>query len=284
MTEPSSEWRKTSFVFIRHAESFNNCTYEMVREKFGNSLSPQRQAEEVEKLHSADCGISPKGEEQATKLQEYISSGGLSNVISSSDEWHLYSSPLKRCLLTAQYISAGFGSKETTVVPFMFESDGCYDSLPNGDTIGRPGLSASEVTQLFPNFSCMEGMENGWYKLPKKETVKQFRERTLCIGDWLWSLHEMSPQERGFATGAVLSVHGNLIAGIISALVKTPVLAAHCNTGVTHIELWSDATGQHKIPVIKFMNCVKHLQSKPSLIAGGEAMGDHYIQDFISTA
>ena len=277
----SENMRKTDIVLIRHGESANNCTYAAVRAMFGDSLSPERFEEELGKLHNPDCALSPRGILQTEKLRQHIVSGGLSKPIANSDEWKIFSSPMQRCLLTSEVVGAALG-KGVTVMPFLFESDGCYQPLPDNTTKGIPGMTKAEVETRFPTFECAPGMENGWFTLPHKETRHQFKDRAEKVTEWLWQLHEQSEQERGFKSGVFLSIHGNLIQSIIANLVKSDsMMLTHDNTGYAHVQLWSSADGKTRIPAIIYTNRVDHLREHPDLVSGGAVVEDHWIQEYL---
>lgn len=275
--------RKTDIILIRHGESANNVTYATVRNMFGDSLSPERYEEELEKLHNPDCGLSLKGILQTEKLRDYIASGGFSKAVAVPDEWKIFSSPMQRCLLTSQEISSSFGNKSVTVVPFLFESDGCYKAFPDNTSVGIPGMTKAEVEKRFPTFTCDPGMDNGWYTLPHKETHTEFNTRAQEVSDWLWQLHDQTESERGFKTGLILSIHGNLIQSIITNLVKSSnMMLTHDNTGFAHVQLWSSADDKVRFPAVLSTNRLDHLQGRPELIAGGAVVDDHWVQDYLA--
>lgn len=58
----------TNIFFIRHGESFNNCIYKVIFDKFGHDISDERFLIEEGKLRQTDCDLSPRGYEQAEKL------------------------------------------------------------------------------------------------------------------------------------------------------------------------------------------------------------------------
>lgn len=204
-------WRKIDIVFVRHAESYNNCLYDVVKERNkGIVLSMEEVDVEVEKLRDPDCGCSARGMLQCQSLREYIKDGGWNGCIGDVAKWKLYSSPMKRCLITSGFVSEAYGNKPVTVIPFLHESDGCYNTTTDGKTVGCPGMTAEDVHKHFPSHRCVDGMENGWYSLPEKETRTQFLQRSEQVASWLWNLHSQSPDERGFQTGAVLVIHGNV--------------------------------------------------------------------------
>jgi broad specificity phosphatase PhoE len=274
--------RKTDVVFIRHGESANNVTYETVRVLFGDDLPPEQYEIELAKLHSPDCLLSPKGVKQVEQLGKYLAAGGLSKTVPDLDTWKLFTSPMNRCLLTAKEVGIAL-KKRVTVVPFLFESDGCYETLPDHTTRGLPGSTAVEVHDKYPMFDCLPGMENGYFHLDKKETRRQFLERSQQICDWLWALHDQSHVERGFKTGMIITAHGNLIQAVITLLLqaKGAMMLTHDNTGFAHIQLWSRDDGSERLPAVLYTNRVDHLRENPELIAGGAVFEDHWIQEFM---
>jgi hypothetical protein len=86
-------------------------------------------------------------------------------------------------------------------------------------------------------------------------------------------------EQRGFKTGIVLTIHGNLIGTVVVALCKSDMLIAHDNTGVTHVQLWTNAAGR-KIPSIHYVNKVDHLHSSPELISGSDIIRGHWMEEF----
>jgi broad specificity phosphatase PhoE len=273
--------RKTDIIFIRHGESANNVTYETVRNMFGDTLSPEQFEVELLKLHNPDCALSPKGIKQVEQLSKYLANGGLSKIITNVDEWRIFSSPMNRCLLTTNGISAAL-NKRATVMPFMYESDGCYESVAGHGTRGLPGMTAAQVQEKFPMFDCAPGMENGWFTLPHKETRRHFAERSKEVSDWLWSLHDQTAEERGFQTGLIFSAHGNLIMSVITNLLQgANMMLTHDNTGFAHVQLWSNEDGSGRLPAVLFTNRVDHLAAHPELVAGGAVFEDHWIQEYM---
>lgn len=274
--------RKTDIVLIRHGESANNTTYESVHTLFDYELTPEQYEIELGKLHCPDCFLSNRGEKQVEQLANFLAAGGLTKTMQNPEDWKLYSSPMNRCLLSVSKIAEAL-QKHVTVVPFLFESDGCYQVLDDRSTKGLPGNTAAEVEERFPNFECAPGMENGYYKLDRKETKRQFLERSEKVSDWLWSLHDQSPEERGFKTGAIITAHGNLIQAVITHLLgaRNLMMLTHDNTGFAHIQLWSHEDGSNRLPAILYTNRVDHLRGNPELIAGGAVFEDHWIQEFL---
>lgn len=274
-----SNWHCSNLIFIRHGESFNNSIYELVRQKFGDTLSDQQFEAEIDKLHDPDCGLSAKGHKQAQALKDYIA-GGKFSLAKNPLNWKIYSSPMKRCILTAEQVSEGFGKKPVLVRPNFFESDGCYETKPDGTTVGLPGMKAIQIEDMIPHFKCEAGMENGWYKLTHKETVAQFLERSHHVTDLLWQEHLAASREQK-ENNVIIVCHGNVIRALISNLIGTNALITNCNTGMSHVQLWSDLSGTQRLSSLQFTNRIEHLLEKPELIAGNEIFEDHWIQEYI---
>lgn len=297
----ASDWYKLNLVLVRHGESSNNTLYDQIREIHGNDCSPELMESEYNRLHLNDPVLSERGEKQAEKLGDYIGAGGWKSLVKNSDNWDIVSSPQLRALMTAKEVSRGFSNKNVTVLPFMHESDGCYESTDDGTTVGRSGLTAAEVESQFPDFKCAAGMEEGWYKRPHKETRSQYLTRVSSIIDWLWS----SVPERSSDTedkGLIIVAHSNLIGKLICTLVGGHGMLVLSNTGWAHVQLYATkphitpacAEKQHivtlpggqkqiRMAVIMGVNNVSHLMSTPELIAGNEVFDDVHIQEYLTT-
>lgn len=271
-----SSWRRTDIFLVRHSESTNNCLYELVQERF-SELSPERMDEEVDKLHDPDCALSPRGQRQALLLREHLLKHPLTPNSSSQQgtAFRILSSPMKRCLLTAQQVAIGLGGLLVTVHPQLFESDGCYQPQPDGTTVGLPGMTAAEVETSFPSFKCLPGMEAGWYHLPRKESAEEFMVRAKGLADHLWALHD---KEEG---PIVLVAHGNVMRELISRMLGTSGMVTHCNTGVSHLQLWSSEQEGRRLATLQYANRVDHLLSQPEIISGNEVFDDHWIQEYV---
>lgn len=140
---------KTSNVFfVRHAESFNNCIFESIYSKYGKNISEEKLLEEEGKLRQPDCDLSERGKLQAKKLGEFIQRGGfhsISSMITDSDEFEIFSSPMRRTLLTAEQISLGMNNVDVTVMSNLYESSGCYKYVSPTETIGIRGKNANNI-------------------------------------------------------------------------------------------------------------------------------------------
>ena len=95
-------------------------------------------------MREADCALSTRGCCQAEQLGKFISEG---NIIpkKSWNNWHIYSSPMKRCLLTSHQVSKGLGDKDVSVFPFLYESHGCYKYDENENCVVEKGLSKVDL-------------------------------------------------------------------------------------------------------------------------------------------
>lgn len=95
-------------------------------------------------MREADCALSPRGYCQAEQLGNLFSTGRILPK-QTWNNWHIYSSPMKRCLLTSLQVSKGLNDKAVTVFPFLFESHGCYKYDENENCIVEKGLSKVDI-------------------------------------------------------------------------------------------------------------------------------------------
>ena len=99
-------------------------------------------------MREADCALSPRGFRQAEQLGALFSTGSMIPK-RTWNNWHIYSSPMKRCLLTSQQVSIGLNDKTVTVFPFLYESHGCYKYDENENYIVEKGLNKLDIEVSF---------------------------------------------------------------------------------------------------------------------------------------
>lgn len=310
-SDDSHDWihtvKMTEFLFFRHAESFNNVLYEYIRKKYGQDISESFIEEQERALRQQDSALSERGYQQLSMLKTFAKNGYLHNVVNHSDnstkkninldDWIIVSSPMKRCLLTAQALADGLSKPIVYVHPRLYESGGCHGIGPdpspfNSDitkeVIGFPGSTTEEIEKEFPTFKCLPGMEKGWYHgREKEETFGEFQSRCNHLIQWLWSLHNTKETDRFLFQDAVsgesigkfksimIVIHGNLLNGLISGLQSGGGLITHNNTGYSHIQL---TTGRYdkQYAVVKYINKIDHLLVNNSTAARATADRSHY--------
>lgn len=281
----------SNIIFIRHCESTNNCTYELARQKLGSNALASDIEDEIARLHDPDPLLSSRGELQAQALTEFFSKNGLSPLISEKNinDWKIFTSPMRRCLYTTKHIVKSLPGKAVTVLPMIHESDGCFKTLPDGTTIGLPGLTSRDIHSQFENFFCPVEMENGWYKGEKKETSKEFKDRATKVIEFLWRIHYDAIKETGKGVNIILVTHGNLINELISRLTgcSSSIFISN-NSGISHLQLWSynnpqlkeeDEKKKRQLVTAQFINKTDHLTDE-KLITGGAAFDDFWVQEY----
>jgi broad specificity phosphatase PhoE len=290
---PSKDWKKLTIIMVRHAESKNNCIFDIITSQFGGNVSQETLAEETFKLREADCTISERGSQQAEVLGLHVFNGGLK--VNNLTNWTVVTSPFKRCLLTCKAITDKVLFKKIIVNPLLYEIFGCFDTNTDGSTIGRVGYTAQDIQTTF-GFTCETGMENGWYQLPVKESHEEFDMRVEKIVEWLWEKVEESQEDtntdlRNTDNGLLMVIHGMLMSAVISSLTKAcNGLVVHNNTGYTSLELFStdkyfstktNSYEKKRIVGIKYINRIDHLLSNPNLITGDRVFDDNWMQEFL---
>ena len=268
-------------ILVRHAESNNNVLAEAIRQKHGPAVTEAILVHEEAQARDPDCALSARGERQLECLQAY--------------DWHdyflttgqfpkcrVYASPMQRCLLTARAVARSLRSwldAPVVVGPRLFEEGGCYRHRADGTPFGVAGATWDAIAQRFPDFATPENPGVGWYNRPHIETAAEFEARAREVAAWIWAM-----QQHMLASGhgaLVLVMHGNIMSAILSTLFSGAPHAAlykHCNTGHTHIELFSDRG--RNLAVCQSVNKVTHLLGHKHLIGGDHAVDDRWIQQF----
>jgi len=266
----------TNFIFIRHAESYNNSLYEIIFNKLGKNITEDVLIAEEIRLRQPDCGISSRGERQAQLLGEYIKENKLNLDLKNTQ---LFSSPMYRCLLTTNFLSNCNSDIKVTVNPLLYETGGCYDHTSTNETIGLKGLTTNEVIERFPSFTCMDGMENGWYKHSTVESSIDYHKRVDILVDWIYSLHNNNSTNQSF----ILVFHGNLLSSLLNRLMQSKSLIVHNNTGFSHVQIMSIEMNNRieRVSAVKSLNRVNHLIHDSTLFTGDDVIDDHWIQEYI---
>ncbi len=268
-------------ILVRHAESQNNVLYDAIREKHGTDVSETAFMHEEAQTRHPDAPLSDRGLRQLEHLQSY--------------QWHdyflkagtfprcrVFSSPMQRCLLTARAVASSLQSSmdaPVTVHPGLFEEGGCYRNQADGTPLGLPGATWLDISERFADFACPHATPRGWYDRPHIETSAEFDARAIEIVGWIWSMQQ--DLLRSGHGALVLVTHGNIMSAIISTLFSGAphtALYKHCNTGHTHVELFS--RGHRNLAVCQSVNKVTHLLKERQLIGGDHAVDDRWIQQF----
>lgn len=228
-------------ILVRHAKSTNNMLYDVIRTQHGAQVSETAFMHEEARARHPDPGLSERGLRQLEHLQSY--------------QWHdyflktgafpkckVFSSPMRRCLQTAQAIGISLQScmdGPITVHPSLFEEGGCYHRQADGTPVGLPGSTWCDISAQFPDFDCLQATPRGWYDRPHMETSAEFDARAHEMVGWIWSMQQ--DLKRSGHGALVLVTHGNIMSAIMSILFSgTPskALYKHSNTGHSHIELF----------------------------------------------
>ena len=272
---------QVDLILVRHAESGNNVLAEQIRETHGADVPETTLIEQESRMRHPDCGLSTRGHKQLENLQRYdwrdyfLKAGAFPKC-------KVFSSPMQRCLLTARAVSTSLRSSmdESVVVrPDLFEEGGCYRHHEDGTPVGLPGAAWQDISTQFPDFVCPQATPRGWYGRAHIETADEFRARAFDLVGWIWSMQQ--DLLRSGHGALVLVMHGNIMSALMSTLfcgAPHRTLYKHCNTGHTHIELFSH--GDKNMTVCQSVNKVTHLLHERDLIGGDHAVDDRWIQQF----
>lgn len=283
---------KLDIILVRHAESYNNTLYNEIRRDLGENISDKEFVAEENKRRQADSTLSNRGFIQVNKQKEYLQNNNWNHLINNNNKhkWIIYSSPMKRCLLTSQGISEGLNIS-VMVDPKLYEIGGCY----NEKLEGLCGINENEIKSLYNNFNCLPGMENGYfYGNLKMETNDEGDKRIYDISNKIWNYffesiekQQLENNDNNHLEGIILVSHGNVLSGLINCLMSQSNtsrmgLYVHENTGYSHIELYYDTIKNKKCFTLKQFNEYQHLiDNNNNLRSGNHTLNDHWIQEFL---
>jgi len=171
---------------VRHAQSENNAL------KSPNLDNPSRQS---------DPSLTKKGWQQCANLTAFFTKEADSKYKRVKEIW---TSPMKRCLLTAKAVEDGLRTGNARVNGEIFEHGGCFEGGRGGsgsgaggdegenenktnNATGRPGMGRDEIKQIFPDVIVPEELKNGWWDAKRGvETVPEAQARAEKVAEMLW--------------------------------------------------------------------------------------------------
>ena len=176
-------------VFIvRHAQSENNALLSP------NLDNPSRQS---------DPSLTKKGWTQCANLTKCFTTEANERYKNVNEMW---TSPMKRCLLTAKAVEDGLRTGNARVNGEIFEHGGCFEGGRGGGggkggdaktsanenkttaaATGRPGMGRDDMKQVFPDVIVPEALKNGWWDTKRGvETVPEAQARAERVAELLW--------------------------------------------------------------------------------------------------
>lgn len=189
-TGAASSTKNTNMrVFIvRHAQSENNALLSP------NLDNPSRQS---------DPSLTKKGWTQCANLTKCFTTEANGRYKRVNEMW---TSPMKRCLLTAKAVEDGLRTGNARVNGEIFEHGGCFEGGRGGGggkggdaktsanenkttaaATGRPGMGRDEMKQVFPDVIVPEALKNGWWDTKRGvETVPEAQARAERVAESLW--------------------------------------------------------------------------------------------------
>lgn len=170
---------------------------------------------------------------------------------------HLYVSPMRRALQTAQPLMREFGL-QGHVHPLIYEAGGLFERLAEGGTRGHIGMTAAQIRAEFPNCVPDERIsEKGWYTLPGEETLDQCHARAQLMAEDF--IRRITNDDHWRTASVALVSHGMFIDCMLLALMGVHAQMRQSyfwvyNTSITRVDLRRDGYA-----IIRAVNRVPHL-------------------------
>jgi 2,3-bisphosphoglycerate-dependent phosphoglycerate mutase len=168
---------------------------------------------------------------------------------------HIYCSPMRRALQTAQPIGKHF-KLDPAVCVDIHEIGGIFLEK-EGVVTGLPGMTRDEILSEFPNYHLPDAItETGWWPAEKgREDVADTLARCIRVAMELRRRAQAEPTQDD---KIILVAHGMFIDGLIKAFLHNiptdRYFHWHYNTGVTRIDLIEDG-----VALVRYINRVTHL-------------------------
>ena len=202
---------------MRHAESTNNAL---------GAATIENDAREH------DPGLTARGEAQCARVRARggASASGAGEVDGgdrASREVEVWSSPMRRCLMTADALARGLGVR-FGVRGDLHEHGGCFRGArggagDGGGVVGLPGMTKAEMEDAFPACDVPMELEHGWWS-PERgcESVRDAQERARGTAEWLWARARAMNALEEPAKDLYIVAHGMFIDMLFKTLFNVP--------------------------------------------------------------
>ncbi len=234
---------------IRHAQSGNN----VLLNEIGRTHDPL---------------LTSLGETQAQKLSQYLvgqpemPTGAFGEERNPDDVpyrfTHLYCSAMQRALQTANEIGQTMKIKPR-IWRETHEVGGIYLDEPEGKSQGLPGLTRTELLNLYPDVDVSEEVtDNGWWPVDVgRESWEMAAERTRIVAEALKKRAGESPDDR-----IALVTHGAFMSTVLQWLLNgknvPSLFYAHYNTAISRVD-FNDPIGGPDAIRLHYLNRMDHL-------------------------
>ena len=191
---------------IRHAQSANNALAEPGLHNPGRSSDP---------------GLTERGKAQAEALRKRFELEREATPTRSVEVW---SSPMRRCLLTSSAVGSGLGVR-VRVRSDLHEHGGCFEGARGGEgaPIGHTGMTREEIEKEFPICDAPKDMENGWWDPSRGcESVVDAQSRVDKVSKWLWGKARAMHDGDEPRADVYVVAHGMFIDILLKTLFDSP--------------------------------------------------------------
>lgn len=227
---------------IRHGQSTNNALMELGR---------------YDSDREADPNLTEIGQQQAQSVAQWLSDR-LDSAGQSAAPYgltHLYCSPMRRALQTAQPIAQALGLP-AALWRDIHEIGGIFLADEQDNVTGFPGMTRQEIEAEFPEMTLSDEIhDHGWWDTGMgRETPAHFVNRAIRVS---MALRDRAHTEERIA----LVSHAAFLDALLKALLKQSPMHPeerfylHYNTGVSRLDIDEGRGGDR----IHYLNRVDHL-------------------------
>ena len=229
---------------IRHGQSSNN----LLAEQFKDLAGPYP-FETYMKQRVAEPPLTKLGEHQAERLGSYVKGMAISR---------LYCSPMLRTMQTIRPLAESLGCDPAVWIE-LHEHGGVFHR-PGADAqaVGHPGLSRSEMSEMFPNYRSDGIGENGWWQ-GGEEDLASCHARAVRVAEELQRMASESEEDESIAAVSHGTFMDSLLKALLGRLPGHGLYFNHHNTGVTRVDFSPTRMSGILTVTVRYTNRVAHL-------------------------
>ncbi len=229
---------------IRHGQSSNNLLAEQLKNRPG-----QFPYESYMNQRVAEPPLTKLGEEQAERLGSYVNGMAISR---------LYCSPMLRTMQTIRPLAEFLGCNPAVWIELHEHGGVFHRAGADAPAVGHPGLSRSEMSEMFPKYRSEGIGEGGWWQGGEEDLASCYA-RAVRVAE---ELHRMAIEAEEDESIAAVS-HGTfmdcLLKALLGRLPSNDLYFNHHNTGVTRVDFSSTRMSGQLTVTVRYTNRVNHL-------------------------
>ncbi len=232
---------------IRHGQSSNNLLAEQLMDRPG-----PYPYESYMKQRVAEPPLTTLGEEQAERLGSYVNGMAISR---------LYCSPMLRTMQTIRPLAESLGCNPAVWIDLHEHGGVFHRQGADAEAVGHPGLSRSEMSEMFPNYRTDSIGESGWWH-GGEEDLASCHARAVRVAEELQRMASEFGEDESIAAVSHGTFLDSLLKALLGRLPGHDFYFNHYNTGVTRVDFSPTRMPGRLTVTVRYTNRVEHLPNE----------------------